>query len=56
VRGHQRLVDGGFLEPCRGASQLAVVLLPVMEALGAQQSLLAELKLLAQAAPIIPTS
>ena len=48
-------VDGVPLTSCRGPGQLATVLLPAMRDLGAQQSLLEGLKLLAAGAPQLPT-
>ena len=48
-------VDGVALSSCRGPSQLAAVLLPIMRELGGQQGLLDGLKLLAAGAPQLPT-
>ena len=52
----QPSVDRIPVTPCRGAAQLAAVVLPAMQALGASSQLLDHLKELAQGAPTIPTN
>jgi hypothetical protein len=52
----QTTVDRMPVTPCRGASQLAAVVLPAMVALGASSGLIDHLKQLASGAPTIPTT
>ena len=52
----QTTVDRMPVTPCRGAAQLAAVVLPAMVALGASSGLIDHLKELARGAPTIPTT
>lgn len=51
----QTTVDRTPVTPCRGAAQLAAVVLPAFKELGASSGLIDALKQLAQGAPTIPT-
>jgi multidrug efflux pump subunit AcrA (membrane-fusion protein) len=51
----QTTVDRVPVVPCRGAAQLAAVVLPTFVALGASSALIDHLKQLAASAPTIPT-